>query len=371
MDTAKEFPQNYSDKVLNVLSALSMTGLKKMKLIGSSSIRSQLYAGDYDAMEKVNVKSVNEVISSLQSIIKKLRTISNCYIGDIKCGEVKDWEVVSSSSYIEDGKIYKFNIKQSQSKVDELRKENIITEKEAKEANALLEKATTPFNFLTAKKEIRFHILRWKPIDILQGALEYRGKIFTLEDAIPSGGVIKIDIIYDLNDRFTEFSCVYDVFVKGVQVTMFRQPIVRGLSDDIMYYNKINPFKALKRTFALARIYKNEKVLETLVAILNSDLGRLYLIITDLKTLLSLLERPNPPIKKIKSQIDEVRQRLGNIYQFKDILREEPVFIAKINSLLKQPNPKLKDKLALLIMDLQDSLDKNTIAVTTELITTK
>ena len=364
MDTAKEFPANYSNEVLTVLSALSMTGLKGMELVGSSSIRSQLYAGDYDAMEKVNAKSVNSVMSSLQKIIKELRDIPNCYVGDIKCGEVGDWEVVKNNSHIDDsGKIVNFNIKQSQSKVDELRAENIITAAEAKEANELLEKATTPFNFLTAKKEIRFHILRWKPVDILQGALEYRGKIFTLEDAIQSGGMIKIDVIYDLHDRFTEFSCIYDVFIKGVRVSAFPPPIVRSLSDDIMYYEKINPFKALKRFYALARHFKNEKAIDVLVPILNSDLGRFYQITEDLKTLLALLERPSSPVEKVKSQIDEVRQRLGNIYQFKDIMREEHTLIGKIVSLLKQPTPKLKDRLAMLIQEFQAILSKSTTAV--------
>lgn len=363
MDTLKEFPENYSNEVLKVLSAMSMTHLKKMRLVGSSSIRSQLYAGDYDAMEKVNAKSIQSVINSLRNVIKELRDIPNCYISDIKCGEVADWEIVPFSSYIEDGKIYNFNIKKSQSRVDELRRENIITEKEAKDANELLEKATNPFDFLTAKKEIRFHILRWKPINILEGALEYRGKIFTLESAIQSGGMIKLDLIFDLHDRFTEFSCIYDVYIKSVPVTMQPPPIVRSLSDDILFYERVNPFKAVKRFFALARHFKNQKVINTLIPILNSDLGRLYQITEDLKTLLSLLERPSSPVEKIRSQIDEVRQRLGNIYQFKDILKEEHKLIGKIVALSKQPNPKLKDRLAFLIQDFQKILSKNTTSI--------
>jgi hypothetical protein len=364
MDIAKEFPTNYSNEVLKVLSALSMTGLKQMELIGSSSIRSQLYAGDYDAMEKVKANSVNSVLQSLQKIVKELRDIPNCYIGDIKCGEVADWEVVASNSYIDDtGKIVNFNIKKSQTVVDELRAENIITATEAKEANELLEKATTPFNFLTAKKEIRFHILRWKPVDILQGAVEYRGKIFTLEDAIQSGGMIKVDVIYDLHDRFTEFSCIYDVYVKGVRITAIPPPIVRSLSNDIAYYQKTNPFKSLKRFYALARYFKNQKAIDIVVPILNSDLGRFYQITEDLKTLLALLERSSSPVQKIKSQIDEVRQRLGNIYQFKDIMKEEHTLIGKIVSLLKQPTPKLKDKLALLIQEFQEILAKSTTSL--------
>jgi hypothetical protein len=40
--SAKQFPDNYSKKVLEILSALSLTDLKDSKLVGSSAQRSQM-----------------------------------------------------------------------------------------------------------------------------------------------------------------------------------------------------------------------------------------------------------------------------------------------------------------------------------------
>jgi hypothetical protein len=44
----KAFPDNYSQEVLKVFEALSMTDLKKFFLVGSASLRSQQYSADFD-----------------------------------------------------------------------------------------------------------------------------------------------------------------------------------------------------------------------------------------------------------------------------------------------------------------------------------
>jgi hypothetical protein len=97
-----------------------------------------------------------------------------------------------------------------------------------------------------------------------------------------------------------------------------------------------------------------------LVPILNGDLGRLYQMVGDLKTLEDILDRPSAPVKEIRAQIDETRQRLGNIYQLNGILAHEHKLIGEIESVLKQPTPKLSAKLTGLIEAMEDLLDKET-----------
>lgn len=356
----KQFPENYSKAVLEILNAMSMTGLKKTKVVGSSNIRSMLYAGDYDSIERVDVKSASEIVQKLRDVVKRLRDIPETYISDIKCGEVADWDPFNKSARVEDGVVKDFNRVQSKSVIDKLRSQNIITPAEAKDALELLEDATSTFGFLDAKKNIRFHILRWKPIDILNGVLDYRGKAFVLEDAIESGGLIKMDVISNIESRFTEFSMIYDVFQNGKRITAPPVPLVRGLTEDIIYYDEISPFKALKRLFSLAKHYKEKKLIERLVPILNGDLGRLYQMVGDLKTLEDLLDRPSAPVEQIRAQIDDIRHRLGNIYQLKGLLSHEHHLIGLIESVLKQPAPKLSHKLTGLVEVMEDLLDKET-----------
>jgi hypothetical protein len=245
--------------------------------------------------------------------------------------------------------------------VDALREQNIISPAESNEAHALLDKATDPLSFLEARKTIRFHILRWKPADILEGAMVYRDKVITIEDALTSGGMVKIDAIANHSERFVELSVIYDIFVNGKRLTASPSPLVPSLIEDIAYYSESNPFKALKRTFSLARHFKNLSVIETLVPVLNSDLGRLYQLIGDMSTLVDLLERPNAPVSRIREAIDDFRSRLGFIYDLPDVLRDETETLGEIVAILKLPTPsRIRDRLASLRDDLQRKLDLNT-----------
>lgn len=358
----KEFPANYSQEVLDILDEMSMTDLKGMRIAGSASIRSQQYSGDYDAFETVKASSVESVKDKLQDIVKGLRMRKGVYIGDIKCGEVAEWNVFDSTARVVDGKIENFNIKSSQSKVDALREEGVLTKKEADDANARLAKATTPFGFLSARKEIRFHVLRWKPADILEGAMVYRDKVFKLEDAIESGGMVKIDTIANISDRFTEFSVIYDILIKGKRVTATLPKVGIALQEDIAYYSKTNPFKALKRTFSLAKVSKDTETLKHLLPILNSDLGRLSQIIGDMGTIVELLGRPSIPTKTLRESIDEFRSRLGSIYELNDVLRAEHDIIGTLYAILKTSSAAaMKRKLETIKDKLQGILDRNTL----------
>jgi hypothetical protein len=361
----KAFPDNYSQEVLNIFEAMSMTDLQKFFLVGSASLRSQQYSADFDCMEKVRITSASEMVHNLRDVVKKLRAVPDCFIGDIKCGEEKVWDVFNENAGIVDDKVQNFNPTESKGRVQNLLSQNIIGPAEAKEANALLDKATTPLGFITAKKTIKFHVLRWKPQQILAGFQEYRGHRFTLEDAAVSGGLVKVDAVANISDRYTEFSTIYDVYLNGKLVSQKPSNIVQSLKNDILFYNRSNPFKALKRFFALCKLRKDTKAAAVLVPIMNSDLGRLYQIIGDLHTLRGLLDRPPSSynLKEILSQIDDMKARMGNLYQLRDFLQNEHDIIGSLNALLNSPATSLKGKLDKLIADLEGINNEGTVKI--------
>ena len=347
----KAFPDNYSQEVLKVFEALSMTDLKKFFLVGSASLRSQQYSADFDCMEKVRISNAAEMVHNLRDVVKSLRAIPDCFIGDIKCGEEKTWDVFNGNAAIVDGKVQNFNPTESKGRLDNLRNRNIIGPKEAKEAAALLDKATTRLGFIIAKKTIKFHILRWKPQQILEGFQEYRGHRFTLEDAVTSRGLIKVDAVANIADRYTEFSNIYDTYLNGELVSARGSNIVQSLSDDIMFYNKTNPFKALKRYFALVKLRKDAKAAAILVPIMNSDLG--------------LMDRPSSAynLKIILGQIDDMKARMGNLYQLRDFLSKEHDIIGSLNALLSSPATSIKGKLDKLISELEGINNEGTVKI--------
>jgi len=357
---AKSFPDNYSSRVLELINAASMTGMKGVAILGSASIRSQQYSGDLDINNTANMTSIASVEEALKAIVKRLRLI--CYIGDIKIGQISEFNPFRPGAFLQNKVIKNFSIKESQSVIDAI-PASAISPSERANALELLENATTPFGFLVAKKEIKFHILRWKPAQILAGGMIYRGQRVSLASALSSGGMIKIDTTFNYNSRFIEASIVYNVSIHGKRLIAEEQPLKLSLCEDYLYYSKVDPFKALKRLFSLSKLEKDKEAIDELVPILNSDLGRLYQILGDLKTLLGLLELPYPPIEDIRYQIDDMKARMGSIYSTKMILDNEPNIIGDLNQILRSPRSVLNGKIVKLITKLQGIMNTATVNI--------
>lgn len=78
----KEFPENYPNRVVEILKLMSFTG--QPKVVGSAALRAVQYIGDYDA-DEYNVKANP---AKFKKIISRLMHLQDVYIGDIKCGEM-------------------------------------------------------------------------------------------------------------------------------------------------------------------------------------------------------------------------------------------------------------------------------------------
>jgi hypothetical protein len=318
------------------------------------SLRSQQYAGDYDAFEIVNMKertdevALHMLATRFKQIMKEVRAIPNTYIGDIKAGSIEEWRVLPKSAMLENGKVVGMDVEKSKAVLDRLRKDNIISEKEYKESLSLLDGTMTPMRLLEAKKELKFHIVRWTPPEVERGFKVLQDKRrFTLEEAFSTPTITKMDVISLVqNNRYTDFSMIYYFRNKGTLLNPDVVDIAKSIKENIYYYTQVgNPFKALKRKFALAKMEKDAGTITKLTPILNSDLGRIYHVLGDIGTLIHLLEDFKPDQKLVRFEIDQFRNRLANVYQLKDYLKEEHTIIGEIESLLKAPLKSMLPKL--------------------------
>jgi len=355
----KKFPTAYPKDVLDIIEAMSMTDTKGINILGSMSLRSQQYAGDYDLTDLVegNYKSddsaIDAYVRKFQNIIKHFLHRPDCYIGDIKSGEIPEWKVIP-----DDMKDYKYV--DSLKKLKALWNANVITKEEYDEAKELLKRVPNRESFVVMQRSIKFHIVRWKPKEILGGAKRLAdGRTYWLKDAFASKSITKLDIVaFVQNNRFTDFSCIY-VFENNGKVLneVDMERIDTAIKDDILFYGSENNwFKIAKRLFSLARIEKDVRKLEKLNDILNGDLGRLYSIISDANTILYLLENEDKiPIDKIRYEIDQFRERFANIYTLKNVIKKEPYILEQILSMQTLPNTKEgRDKLQIQMEKLVD-----------------
>jgi len=349
---SKEYPTNYPADAIAILDSMSVTKGKGVELVGSMSLRSQQYAGDYDANDIIEMKmktdkeALDHCASLFKEAIRRTSKITNAYIGDIKCGEVAEWRVFGSDkdTRVHNGQVVGYNAETSRSKVRALRKAQIITPTEEKEALALLPSNPTPLQLVKAKDSIKFHIVRWSVAEVLEGEKRLKdGRTYTLQDGFSSHGLTKVDVVaWVQNNRYTEFAMIYFLFNHGKALNPVKFDYEDSLKESILYYQSEGMyFKVLKRLFSLAKFKDDKKQMEKLTEVLNSDLGRLYHIVSDIRTLVFLLEEQSKlRMSDIKFEIDQFKGRMANIYALDPFLKKEFVFLGYISSALKATSSK-------------------------------
>ena len=317
----KSFPLNYPSDAVKFIELLTL-GDKKPDVMGSMGLRSQQYAGDYDLMELVKTKyktgAPEEIAKRLANLVKGLVRTPNCFIGDIKCGEVAEWDVLAGVEYHKGGKIVGYDQKKA------LEVLGRISWAE-KTDYALLPAKMTPAIYFKALDAFKYHIIRWTPKEMIAGHKKLDdGRTYTVSEGIASPSLTKIDIVGLVGERYSDFSCIYIFENNGRVLNAVAVSVQNDLRESLCYYKSAgNYFKMAKRMFSLAKLFEDKLTLTKLEDLLNSDLGRLYSIISDANTLLFLLENGEVvPKKKVSAELEGFRVRLGSIYTIAPVEKE-------------------------------------------------
>lgn len=340
----KAYPNNYSSDIREVIDAMALNN--NVKILGSASIRSQLYFSDFDAFEIVNKKGnteqlLKDIREKIQSNIKKLTAIPNTYITDFKIGVIDAWQIIPTTATIKKKKIIGFNIDTARCTIDKLLADEIISPNEAKEAHSLLPNILTVPQFLQAKAKLKYHVIRWNVPEILSNKKVLRdGSTVCIEECLECG-LTKLDVISFLVDKYTEFSCIYSIKINGKLLNTEPINVKSSLEESIIaYMSEGNYFKVLKRIYSISKYNKDNKMIELLNPILNSSLGIMNLIVNDIDTILNM---DNKNITLVKYEVDQFINRLGNVTD-SSYMKHDRHIMNEIKSILKlkNPYPKLK-----------------------------
>jgi hypothetical protein len=321
----KKFPDAFPNDVNEILNTMSFTNGEKINLIGSMSIRSQLYAGDYDTYEIIETHgskqyAIRSLVRKFKMILRKLKSIPNTFIGDIKSGSIEDWKI------IQDKYDYEYSIK----KLEELHEKGILTPEEYSLGKKEIKPKITKLEHLILQRELRPNIIRWKYTDVMKGYKKLAdGSKFTLEKAFDSPVITKLDVIsWVQNNRFTEFSMIYTFKNNGTILNQGTKNIEESLRENIfVLHHELNYFKMAKRIFSLAKYKKYTPTLKKLLPLFNGDVGRIYIVYSDIGTLEDLLETSEKlEFKNIEYEIDQFKARLSNINLDSYISNENHIF---------------------------------------------
>jgi hypothetical protein len=144
-------------------------------------------------------------------------------------------------------------------------------------------------------------VLRWSINDLIDGVHVQNNKEFYIEESITDETIIKMDIIIWTNVRWVAIEILYHVGWKRCFPEIDKCPAQfyyrlgdynAQLVQEIRKFSSAenyNPIKVIKRSFTLARI--QGKCIKVYIPFLNSPVGALSKLSSDIETLLLLQER--------------------------------------------------------------------------------
>jgi len=287
-------------------------------VVGSSADYQIMYSADYDLLEEVILR--RGIVKKFQDKIHKLEKIGK--ITEVKIGEISQWNLLKKP-YIENSKVHKYNQKDELAHLSKLWQNKIITHDEYMMASDLLKPHLNPVEFLEARKELRFGVLRWSNPEIFRGYKELRDKSITyLEDAFKSKGITKIDLIVWVNQKYSEFSNIILWTNRSGKYFAYIPSVKKSLKENILEFEADqNYVKVAKRMYSLAKQFKDQSILDSLRSILNSPIGKLYMVVADMEV---LEEFPNAVTQARKrKQLDLFKDQFAKLY-FPDLKNATP-----------------------------------------------
>jgi hypothetical protein len=308
----KQFPEQYIEPTVNIIQTLSLTG--KPLVLGSAADRTILYSADLDLND--NPVWSPELPRRLQKVIEKVEATKDVRITDFKAGVVLEWNLLEMA-HLTKGVVLNYNHEKVMAHLESLYDRKIITDDEYKEAKPLIKQNPSPLEFLIAKKNMRFGLVRWTPRDIEAGFVKLRdGTTLSFSNALQQKTIVKLDIVIWIENRFVDCEILYNIIKNGNPINLATPEEVRqGIKESLLIFaSEHNWMKVAKRMYSLAKLDKATTILDRLRDhIFNTDLGRLYSVLSDAKSLDDLREEGVTQKEKarIHQETDGFRGRLA------------------------------------------------------------
>jgi hypothetical protein len=127
-----------------------------------------------------------------------------------------------------------------------------------------------------------------------------------------SKGITKVDVVAWVKDKYVEVSNIILWTNRSGKPYAHLPEVTRALKEDIAYYvHDGNYFKAAKRMLSVAKNRKETAQQEALLAMMNSHLGHISTVVSDLKV---LAEFPKCVTDKKREELDALRDSMAKLY---------------------------------------------------------
>jgi len=324
----RDFPQQYSADLVRIFKTISFG---TPNVVGSSADYKIMYSADYDLMEKAVVR--RRSAKDFQKKILKLNKLGK--VVDMKIGEVSQWNLLKKP-YIQNGHVRNYNQGDELKHLSALWSAELISHEEFMDGQERLKPHMTAVEFLNNKKALRFGLLRWTSKEVQEGYKELRDKkIIYLEEAFKTKEITKIDFIGWATNKYVEISNIILWTNSAGKGYVTIPGVTKGLKEDMLIYEaEGNYVKVAKRMLSIAKQYSDKSIVDALIEILNSPIGKLYSVVADMEILQDFPEAIKTAKKR--KEIDSLRNSFAKLF-FPDLKHATPSFklIPKMTEILQ------------------------------------
>jgi hypothetical protein len=346
---SKQFYTKDVEKAIKIYS-INKNEDEQAHVIGSLSYRSS-NASDIDLYESISKENKNKLIKFFTINIKKVVYNINkdpTYIfNELKCGldhlYIDNINIGSCSSD-------SYNVNMSFfDRMKQFHDFGFISDEEYETINKIKNTITkTQIHYELIKKILRSHyVLRWSTTEVIKGYkilqdINKKQYIYTLSEAIQEKSNINVEgLLITADNKYSDVSNFFAMSYFDDDIQHMLNMSDDAINNHLTYmannlktsmytlmYSKIeeNLFKCLKRILSYGRLTKSSKLIALVYPIINSQLGVLYNITSQLKTIMKVLKTHGN--KKVSTytiyhQLDTIRFKLEDLifidYNFKEI----------------------------------------------------
>lgn len=312
----KKLLSSYTIPTIKAINSITSRGFPKTLPVGSFVYRIQQYPGDIDIREDLiadpSMNGISQLVRAIRTIIKQVLEDPNAYFADFKAGVDPAFEISTDP----------WNPTEIAAHLNDLHTRNILDTNDYSKMMELVIPNASPQQKHLLEALIRDkYVLRWSPSEVLSGNKSLPGNRFKkFEDAIQEPEIVKIDIWAWLEDRFVELSNFLILFVGDRRVNIEQGDYIESMKHDVTKYLSdfyFTPFKAFKRLWVLAVAFGDQPMMDKLNPLINSGVSIVYQVVSDLKALKDMVKGlPHPPYSKMAVEAEEMKTRLGKVYEF-------------------------------------------------------
>lgn len=334
----------------DIVEAVKTVSLNKtldgVTIAGSMTNTMYPFFSDVDCAQVWEYDTLEKAVQGLQHTVQRVVHSPNIQFVELKAGIDSRLVLLPPKCWIEHGRVLNWDLKYSLGRLEDMKKDKLLTDAEYTEWREELEHAgekCSPTSWVDVQGIDPWKV-RWTASQVSKNKVPLRQGSMTLQEALASRGLVKLDASFwsESQQRFLDLSIIYTLSVSTTSLAPrdTPPPVLSLKQDAFIQFQERNAIKLAKRVMSLCVYLDKPKQADVVRGIVVSDAGRAAQIVSDCDTLDTVLDSFDVlPASKIKAEIEGIQFRAANVWGLG--LKEKGAVVRACESIADTPLHKL------------------------------